>query len=483
MPEMDTWTNPLAERYASAEMLALWSPQRRIGTWRRIWAALAEAQLELGLVAADGVTPRISVEQLVELREHLDDIDFPRAAEYETRFRHDVMAHIHTYGDACPSARGIIHLGATSCDVTDNADLLLIREGLVLVREKLAAIIAALADFAERWRELPTLGYTHFQPAQLTTVGKRACLWLYDLVADLYELEHRLRSLLFRGLKGTTGTQASFLALFHGDHRKVRQLDGLLAQKLGWAAVQPVTGQTYTRKVDSQVLDLLSGIAQSGHKFATDLRLLQHHHEIEEPFEAEQVGSSAMAYKRNPMRAERLCGLARFITSLPANAAQTASTQWLERTLDDSVNRRLTLPQAFLATDALLRLYLNIARGMVVHPAMVKRNVDRELPYMATENILMAAVRAGGDRQKMHELIRQHSQAAMEQVKTGGDNDLLLRLLQDPEFLSVDVTAASDARQFVGRAPQQVTEFLNEVVRPLLAKYPEAADIEAEITV
>jgi adenylosuccinate lyase len=483
MSELDTWTNPLVERYASVEMLALWSPQRRISTWRRIWAALAEAQLELGLLAADGVTPRITVEQLVELRAHLDDIDFERAAEYEARLRHDVMAHIHTYGDACPSARGILHLGATSCDITDNADLILIRDGLVLLRVKLAAIIAALADFAERWRDLPTLGYTHFQPAQLTTVGKRACLWLYDLVVDLYELEHRLRSLLFRGLKGTTGTQASFLALFHGDHQKVRQLDGLLAQKLGWTAVQPVTGQTYTRKVDSQVLDLLSSIAQSGHKFATDLRLLQHHHEIEEPFEAEQVGSSAMAYKRNPMRAERLCGLARFVTSLPANAAQTASTQWLERTLDDSVNRRLTLPQAFLATDALLRLYLNIARGMVVHPAMVKRNLDRELPFMATENILMAAVRAGGDRQKIHERIRQHSLAAMEQVKAGGENDLLLRLLQDPEFLSVDINAASDARLFVGRAPQQVTEFLCEVVRPLLAKYPEATQVEAEITV
>lgn len=483
MTGKEIWINPLVERYASPEMLALWSPQSRISTWRRIWVALAESQMELGLAAADGVTPRITPEQVMALRQHLEDIDFDRASEYESRFRHDVMAHIHTFGDACPEARSIIHLGATSSDITDNADLILIREGLVLVRLKLVATIAALADFAEKWRDLPTLGYTHFQPAQLTTVGKRACLWLYDLIVDLYELEHRLRSLLFRGLKGTTGTQASFLALFRGDHRKVRQLDGLLAQKLGWSAVQPVTGQTYTRKVDSQVLDLLAGIAQSAHKFGCDLRLLQHLREVEEPFEKEQVGSSAMAYKRNPMRAERLCGLARFVCSLPANAAQTASTQWLERTLDDSVNRRLTLPQAFLATDALLRLQLNIARGLQVNPEMIQRHVARELPFMATENILMAAVQAGGDRQKLHERIRQHSQAAHSQIRAGGDNDLLIRLMQDPDFLSVDIAGISDARHFVGRAPQQVSEFLNEVVRPLLAKYPEAREISADITV
>ncbi|HMP58171.1 MAG TPA: adenylosuccinate lyase, partial [Gemmatales bacterium] len=431
----------------------------------------------------DGVTPRISLEQLLELRQHADDIDFERAAAYESRFRHDVMAHIHAYGDVCPSARGIIHLGATSCDVTDNADLILIREGLALVRLQLAAVIAALAEFAEKWQELPTPGYTHFQPAQLTTVGKRACLWLYDLVVDLYELEKRLRSLVLRGLKGTTGTQASFLALFHGDDLKVRQLEALLAQKLGWSAVQPVTGQTYTRKVDSQVLDLLSGIAQSGHKFATDLRLLQHHHELEEPFESEQVGSSAMAYKRNPMRAERLCGLARFVMNLTANAAQSAANQWLERTLDDSVNRRLSLPQAFLATDALLQLYLNIVRGMVVHPEMVKQNVERELPFMATENVLMAAVRAGGDRQQLHELIRQHSQAAQASVKAGGPNDLLVRLMQEPAFLSVDIAGECSAERFTGRASQQVQEFLTEVVRPLLAKYPEAAEVAAQIRV
>lgn len=483
MSTKEVWTNPLVERYASPEMLALWSAQRRISTWRRIWVALAEAQMELGLAAADGMTPRITPEQVAAMRQHLDDVDFERATEYENRFRHDVMAHIHAFGDVCPEARSIIHLGATSCDITDNADLILIREGLVLIRLKLVAVIAGLADFAEKWLDLPTLGYTHFQPAQLTTVGKRACLWIYDLIVDLYELEHRLRSLVFRGLKGTTGTQASFLALFHGDHRKVRQLDWHVAQKLGWSAVQPVTGQTYTRKVDSQILDLLAGIAQSAHKFGCDLRLLQHHRELEEPFEAEQIGSSAMAYKRNPMRAERLCGLARFVCSLPANAAQTASTQWLERTLDDSVNRRLTLPQGFLATDALLRLQLNIVRGLKVNPEMIQRQVTRELPFMATENILMAAVQAGGDRQKLHERIRQHSQAALAKIKAGGDNDLLIRLMQDPEFLSVDIAGVSNARHYVGRAPQQVSEFLSEVVRPLLVKYPEAQDVSADITV
>src|SRR5262245_46770020 len=414
MTQVDAYDNPLATRYASREMAELWGRQRKFGTWRRLWVALAEAEHELGLTAADGEAPRITQEQLQELRAHVDDIDFTRAEAHERRLRHDVMAHIHTYAEAAPGARDIIHLGATSCYVTDNTDLILMRAGLQMLRDRLVGAIDALARFAERWRDLPTLGFTHFQPAQLTTVGKRACLWCYDFVLDLHEMEHRLSTLGFRGAKGTTGTQASFLALFRGDHDKVRQLDLLVAKKMGFNGVYTVTGQTYSRKIDSQVIDTLSGVCQSAHKFGTDLRLLAHRQEVEEPFETEQVGSSAMAYKRNPMRAERMCGLARFLCSLQANAAQTASTQWLERTLDDSVNRRLTLPQSFLAADAILRLALNISAGLVVHPAVIERNVRESLPYMATEPILMAAVAKGGDRQKLHEVIRRHSRAVAE---------------------------------------------------------------------
>ncbi|MCI0355845.1 MAG: adenylosuccinate lyase, partial [Acidobacteria bacterium] len=336
MTDPQAWDNPLVGRYAGKEMAALWSPQRKFSTWRRLWVALAEGQQELGLTTEDGRTPRITPGQIEQLRRHVDDIDFAQADAYERRFRHDVMAHIHAYGDVCPQARDVIHLGATSCYVTDNTDLILMREGLGLLRDRLVGVIDALARFAERWRETPTLGFTHFQPAQLTTVGKRACLWLYDFVLDLQEIERRATALKFRGVKGTTGTQASFLRLFHGNHQKVRELDERVAQKMGFAAVYPVTGQTYSRKVDSQIVSSLAGLAESAHKFATDLRLLQHLHEIEEPFEAEQVGSSAMAYKRNPMRAERICGLARFVMSLTSNTAQTAAVQWLERTLDDS---------------------------------------------------------------------------------------------------------------------------------------------------
>src|SRR5947207_9082457 len=392
MPDPSLYDNPLITRYASREMAELWGPQRKFGTWRRLWLALAEAQHELGLVTEDGVTPRITVAQLKELRQHLDDIDFAKAESFERRLRHDVMAHIHTFGDVCPASRHILHLGATSCYVTDNTDLILMRDGLSLLRDRLVGVIDGLARFAEKWRDLPTLGFTHFQPAQLTTVGKRACLWCYDFVLDLHELEHRIANLRFRGVKGTTGTQASFLALFRGDHDKVRRLDELAARKMGFDAVYPVTGQTYSRKVDSQVLDALGGLGQTAHKYGTDLRLLAHRQEVDEPFEEEQVGSSAMAYKRNPMRAERMCGLARFLTSLAVSAAQTAATQWLERTLDDSVNRRLTLPQAFLAADGVLRLALNISNGLVVNPNVIARNVAQTLPYIATADLLIAAV-------------------------------------------------------------------------------------------
>ena len=476
--------NPLVSRYASREMTELWSPQRKFSTWRRLWLALAEAQHELGMPGEDGVTPRIRPEQLQELSSHLDDIDFSRADQHERRLRHDVMAHIHTYADACPNARDIIHLGATSCYVTDNTDLLLMREGLQFLRDRLVGVIDSLARFAQQYRALPTLGFTHFQPAQLTTVGKRACLWCYDFVLDLYELEHRLDQLRFRGAKGTTGTQASFLALFRGDQDKVRRLDQLVARKMGFDQVYPVTGQTYSRKIDSQVLDALSGIGQSAHKFGTDLRLLAHRREVEEPFEPEQVGSSAMAYKRNPMRAERMCGLARFVMSLAASAAQTAATQWLERTLDDSVNRRLTLPQAFLGTDGVLRLAANIADGLVVHPAVIEQNVARELPFMATENILMEVVAKGGDRQKLHERIRQHSLAVTENLKKGeGKNDLVDRLEADPAFAGIDFAKVLDPKAFIGRAAEQVDEFIADVIAPIRRRYANRTKPSAEINV
>jgi adenylosuccinate lyase len=476
------WDNPLVTRYASPEMASLWSPQRRHGLWRRLWVALAEAQHDLGLTGEDG-QPRITAAQLDQLRAHIDDIDFAKAAAYERRFRHDVMAHIHAYGDVAPLARDIIHLGATSCYVTDNADLTLMRDGLKLVRDRLVGVIDALAGFAEKWRELPTLGFTHFQPAQLTTVGKRATLWLYDLVLDLHELEHRIATLRFRGVKGTTGTQASFLSLFHGDHAKVRRLDEMVTRRMGFEEAYPVTGQTYSRKVDSQVLDVLSGVAQSAHKFGTDLRLLQHRQELEEPFEAEQIGSSAMAYKRNPMRAERMCGLARFVMNLVANTTDTAAVQWLERTLDDSVNRRLSLPQAFLATDGVLKLYLNIAQGLVVHPEVIERGVSGQLPFMATEEILARAVLRGGDRQALHERIRQTSQSAAEQVKRGGANDLLQRLRRDSAFHSSDFDGLEDARSFIGRAPHQVQELLAEEIEPIRERYRDLLGQSASVDV
>ena len=469
----DLYDNPLISRYASRDMSRLWSPQVRHSTWRKLWVALAEAERELGL--------EISAEQIAELKAHVDDIDFAAAAAYEKRLRHDVMAHVHAYGDVCPTARPIIHLGATSCYVTDNTDLLLMRQGLELLVGKLAAVIDHLARFAVEYRNLPCLGFTHLQPAQPTTVGKRATLWCYDLVLDLAEFEHRLAQLKLRGVKGTTGTQATFLTLFNGDHAKVEELDRLVTRKLGFDAAYAVTGQTYSRKVDAQVLDVLGGFAQSAHKFGTDLRLLQSRKELEEPFERDQIGSSAMAYKRNPMRSERLCSLARFVMSLQSSAAQTMATQWMERTLDDSANRRLTIPQAFLATDAMLILYRNIVDGLVVYPQVIARHLQEELPFMATEEILMAGVRSGGDRQELHERIRVHSQEAARQVKErGATNDLLSRLQSDPAFQSVDLTGALDPLRFTGRAAQQVDRFVADVIAPIRQRYAAALSQSAE---
>ena len=465
-PDASVYENPLVARYSSRAMAELWSANTKFSTWRKLWVALAEAERELGLP--------ISEAQIAELRSKVDDIDFAAARAHEKRLRHDVMAHVHAYGDVAPLARPIIHLGATSCYVTDNTDLILIREGLTLVRDGLVGTIDALGTFAERYKDLPCLGYTHFQPAQLVTVGKRATLWAYELAMDLRDVERRLADLRFLGVKGTTGTQASFLALFDGDHAKVEALDRKVAEAFGFAESHPVSGQTYTRKIDSQVVATLSGIAESAHRFGSDLRLLAHEREVEEPFEADQIGSSAMAYKRNPMRAERMCSIARFAMAMPAAAGQTAATQWLERTLDDSAVRRLFLPQAFLSIDALLTLYLNVVPGLVVHPAVIARRVADELPFMATENLMMAAVRAGGDRQDVHERIRTHSLAAAGRIKQGdGTNDLMERIAQDPAFQKVDLAAVLDARQFVGRSPEQVEAFLRSEVDPVRQRYPE----------
>lgn len=474
----DLYENPLNTRYASREMSGIWSAQKKHSTWRRLWLALAESQKELGL--------EITEEQLDELRAHLDQIDFDRAAEHERRLRHDVMAHVHTWGEQCPLARPIIHLGATSCFVTDNTELIQIRESLELVRRKLVCVIDQLATFAYNHRDQPCLGFTHLQPAQPTTVGKRATLWCYDLVLDLQEVNHRLSQLKLRGIKGTTGTQATFLQLFKGDHERVAALEQLVCNKMDFSSAYVVTGQTYTRKVDSQVLACLSGIAQSAHKFGTDLRILQHRKEMEEPFEKEQIGSSAMAYKRNPMRSERMCALSRYAMSLGANADHTMATQWMERTLDDSANRRLSLPQAFLSVDAILILYRNITHGLVVYPQVIERNLQAELPFMATEEILMAGVELGGDRQDLHEKIRQHSQEAARVVKEeGGDNDLIARLKKDSAFNKIDLSAALDAHKYIGRAAEQVDEFVSEIVKPIRKQYSEdlCASLEDELKV
>ena len=470
------YENPLISRYASRSMARLWSDQRKFSTWRQLWVWLAQSEQELGLSITD--------QQLAELESHIETIDFAAAADYEQRLRHDVMAHVHAYADDCPTARGIIHWGATSCFVTDNTDLLLLREALQQIRDRLVCVIDTLAGFAAAQRDVACLAYTHLQPAQPTTVGKRACLWLHDLVSDLADVEFRLDHLKARSTKGTTGTQASFLELFEGNHQKVRQLERRVAEKMGFSDSYPVTGQTYSRKVDTQILDLLSGIAQSAHKAASDLRLLANRKEMEEPFGKDQIGSSAMAYKRTPMRSERICSLARYAMSLQSSAANTLATQWMERTLDDSANRRLVLPQAFLAVDAILLIYQNVTSGLVVYPRVIDRNLREELPFMATENILMAAVAAGGDRQDLHERIRQHSQAASQQVKGEGQaNDLLDRLAADEAFSNVDFAATLNVLDYVGRAPQQVDDFLAEVIEPIRAKYGPIGELNEDLRV
>ncbi len=458
------YSNPLISRYASEEMSHIWSSQKKHSTWRKLWIALAECEKQLGLDITDA--------QINELKAHVDNIDFDEAARYEKKLRHDVMAHVHAYGDQCPSARKIIHLGATSCFVTDNSELIEIKESLQLIRRRLVSVIDQLGLFAYQYKDLPCLGFTHLQPAQPTTVGKRACLWRQDLVLDLEEVEHRLEMLRFRGVKGTTGTQATFLALFDGDHEKVEMLDRMVTEKMGFKSAYPITGQTYSRKIDSQVLDVLGGIGQSAHKAGSDIRILQHKKEIEEPFEKEQIGSSAMAYKRNPMRSERMCALARFAMNLGGNGDDTMATQWMERTLDDSANRRLSLPLAFLAIDAVLIIYRNVTTGLVVYPKVIEKHLNEELPFMATEEILMAAVRAGGDRQDLHELIRVHSQSAAQQVKEHGlANDLIARLKKEKAFASVDLESTLDAKKYIGRAPEQVAQFIESTVKPIRQKY------------
>jgi adenylosuccinate lyase len=476
----ERWRSPLGTRYASPAMQILWGEPHRIGLWRRLWLALAEAERELGLA--------IPEEALTQMRAHLDDADLAAAARYERRFRHDVMAHIHAFGDQAPAAHPYLHLGATSAFVTDNADLIVMREGLRLLLGRLIAVLSSLEGFARRTAGLPCLAYTHFQPAQLTTVGKRATLWMQDLALDVEELSHRIRALRFRGCQGTTGTQAAFLELFGGDHAKVRELERRVTAKLGFDEQFAVTGQTYPRKADSMVLDALSGIAQSAGKLASDLRLLQHEGELLEPFESEQVGSSAMAYKRNPMRAERIAGLARYVISLQSNAAHTAATQWLERTLDDSANRRLTLPEAFLGADAILVLVTNVAAGLEVREEVIARHVAEQMPFMATERWLMLGVGAGGDRQSLHGVIRRHSVAVTEAVCRGAPNDLLDRLAADPEFKRVPVAvlqAELDPARYTGRSEAQVGEFLKEYLLPLLDRArPLAAEAgTAEVTV
>ena len=478
MTSMDTFDHPLIRRYASPDMQRLFSPRHRYTTWRRTWLALAEAESELGL--------EIPGEALGQMRDHLEvtDDDLARVREYERATRHDVMAHLHAFADRAPAAKPFLHLGATSAFVTDNADLMITRDALDLVITRVLAVIGALAGFAHRWADEPTLGLTHLQPAQPTTVGKRACLWLHDLLLDLERLRFERERLKLRGVKGVTGTQATFLELFDGDHDKVRALDRMVVDRLGFDDSYPVTGQTYPRKVDAFVLDALSGIGQSAAKFATDVRLLARVKEVREPLAEGQVGSSAQPYKANPMRSERVTALARWLVSLAANPAHTASAQWLERSLDDSANRRLALPEAFLTADAILRVVHNVAAGLVVYPAMVRRNLDAELPFLASEVILMAAVKRGGDRQEVHERLRVHSREASRRIlEEGADNDFLDRVADDPEVPldREELERLLDPVRFVGRAPQQVHEFLAERVRPVLAdagKLPEARDLE-----
>jgi adenylosuccinate lyase len=474
--ETSIYTSPLVERNASPEMAALFGAQKKFSTWRRLWLELAKAEKALGL--------NIKQSQIDQMARHLDDIDFARAARYEKELRHDVMAHIRTFGDAAPKAAPIIHLGATSCYVGDNADLILMREGLQLLAGKLAAVIDLLGKFAAEYRTLPTLSFTHYQPAQLTTVGKRATLWCYEFALDLEEIEHRVATLPFRGVKGVTGTQASFLELFDGSHAKVKRFDKMVAAAFGFRKTCAVTGQTYQRKLDTLVVNTLALVAQSAHKVCNDLRLLANLKEMEEPFEKYQVGSSAMPYKRNPMRCERITGLARLVLSLAASPALTASEQWFERTLDDSSNRRVVIPEAFLAVDGILQILLNVFDGLVVYPKVIEAHVAAELPFMASENILMAAVKAGGSRQELHEKIRLHAQAAAGEVKRfGRPNDLIARLRMDISFANLDFAKVLDPAAYVGRAPQQVDEFLKTVVAPIRKRYQKELNRKVELKV
>ncbi len=476
--EQNVYISPLVERFATREMAELWSAQKKFSTWRRCWLALAEAEQELGLPITD--------EQIQELREHLEDIDFEKARAYEAKTRHDVMAHIHALGDIAPKAKPIIHLGATSCYVGDNTDLIVLRESLELLLGKAVATLQRLRDFAVEYRSLAALGFTHYQPAQLVTVGKRACLWAQDVVMDIEDIEDTIARLRCRGVKGTTGTQASFLELFNGDHEKVRRLDQLVAEKLGFASSYGVTGQTYPRKVDTHVLQTLARLGESVHKWATDMRLLQNLKEIEEPFEDTQVGSSAMAYKRNPMRCERACALARFLMVSPLHSQFTTATQWFERTLDDSAIRRLSLPEAFLAADGCINLYLNVMERPAVYPKVIEKRVWSELPFMATENIIMDGVKRGGDRQELHEIIRTHSHAAAAEVKQHGrDNDLLERLAGDPKIgMSLEeIKATLDVSKFIGRAPEQVDEFIAAEVDPVLHRNQGRASVHSDVRV
>ena len=475
----DIYENPLCGRYASDEMKHLFSDDVKFSTWRKLWIALAESEKELGL--------NITEEQIAQMKEHIYDIDYESAAAHEREVRHDVMAHVHTFGEAAPLAKPIIHLGATSCYVGDNTDVIRMRDGLLLIRKLLISAIAALADFAEQHKDLPTLAYTHFQAAQPTTVGKRATLWLNDLMLDLQQLEFQLENLKLLGCKGTTGTQASFMELFDGDEEKCRALDQKIADKMGFASCVPVSGQTYSRKVDFQVLAVLSGIAQSATKFSNDIRLLSHEKEVDEPFETKQIGSSAMAYKRNPMRSERICSLARYVICDLQNAAMTTTGQWFERTLDDSANKRLSVPEAFLATDAILSLYINVISGMRVYPEVIRKHLNEELPFMASENILMYCVREkGGDRQELHEAIRQYSVAAAQEIKMyGRPNNLLDQIRKDPLFdlTEEELQTLIDPSTFTGMSAQQTEKYLADVVRPVLAQHQDELGAEVEIKV
>ncbi len=474
----DRYVSPLSERYASREMQYIFSPDKKFRTWRKLWIALAETEQELGLPITD--------EQIEELKAHADDINYEVAKERERLVRHDVMSHVYAYGVQCSKAKGIIHLGATSCYVGDNTDIIIMTEALRLVRKKLLNVMAELARFAEKYKDQPTLAFTHFQPAQPTTVGKRATLWLQDLLLDLEDLEYVLSSMKLLGSKGTTGTQASFLELFDGDHEKCRKADQMIARKMGFDSCYAVSGQTYSRKIDTRVISVLAGIAQSAHKFSNDIRLLQHLKEIEEPFEKNQIGSSAMAYKRNPMRSERIASLSNYVMADVMNPMLVASTQWFERTLDDSANKRLSVPEGFLAVDGMLDLYLNVVDGLVVYPKVIEKHMMAELPFMATENIMMDAVKAGGDRQELHERIRTLSMEAGRNVKeNGGENNLLELIAADPAFnLSLDALKQTmDPKKYVGRAPRQVEEFLEECIRPVLEANQELLGMTAEINV